>query len=809
MQLRMAGRRRLSVTTYLLAAFGTCVVFMSVVVALMTQQSFEREREYATHDLRAITRETQFANSGLSEEFEGMAEGLAADPRLASLESKQCLAMFGGFRGFLLREHIHVFTAGGREVCSVYGVEATPTPLDTTGWLDQVIDTGETVELDPSIDPATGTPSVLVALPFEDAGGTVIGAMVYAADTGREPIIVPEDAPEGAVIIVLDRDRDLVLSASADAPVSAGDLVGDTALGERLPEGESISDIDGEQRIYEDVEIADNGWHVLAGVRSDVALAPAKEELQRNVIFGAITLGLVFLLGELLRRRLARPIRRVGRAISQSLSGDVDARAPLEGPSELAHVANAFNDLIEERQEREADLWQRVRRDSLTGLPNRIALSEYLDSQLESAAGDPAMQVIVLFLDLDRFKHINDAYGHETGDRVLVELGDRLAAAMPSTFVSRFGGDEYVMVETGPFNSEEIVRLAEQVGYATKAPVILDGSELFLTGSVGVAVARPGDTTEDLIRNADTAMYRSKELGPDSYAIFDERMREWVMNRASTESDLHLALERHELWLNYQPKVELATGRLDGFEALARWNHPTRGSVPPLAFIPIAEDSGLITDIGNWALEAACRQAAAWRVLNNGVPVPVAVNLAARQLADPKLPDCIAAALEKANAQPRDLVLELTESAILGNTEAVSRRLRQLRDTGIRISIDDFGTGYSSLSYLQLLPIDELKIDRAFVSKLDNAKSSTAIIGSVIDLAHAIGLTVVAEGVETVEQLNTLRELGCDLAQGYYIARPVPALEATAWLVGSVEARRRAGIGSADRVRPLTTPAAG
>jgi diguanylate cyclase (GGDEF)-like protein len=782
-------RRRLSVTTYLLAAFGTCTVFLTVVVALGTQQSFERERAYATHDLRAITRETQYANSGLAAEFESMADGIAEDPRLASLDPTQCQEMFGGFKGFLLSEHIHVFAADGSEVCSVYGTAAKPKRVSTAGWLDEVVTTGETVELDPATDPSTGEPAVLVALPFTGPKGAVIGAMVYVAATGREEIVVPPDAPDGAVIMVLDRHRDLVLSASANAPVSVGDRVGETSLGRPLEADRSITDIDGAERIYQDVEIDENGWHVLAGVRTDVALAPARAEMRRNVIGGGITLGLVFLLGGLLHRRLARPIRRVGRAISESLDGDVDARAPLVGPSELAHVANAFNDLIEERLEREADLWRRARHDSLTGLPNRTALSEYLNTQLGSTDSDS--QVIVLFLDLDRFKHINDAYGHETGDEVLVELGERLQATMRGTFISRFGGDEYVLVATGPYNAAATLRLAQQVAATMKTPIEVNGAELHLTGSVGVAVARRGDTAEDLIRNADTAMYRSKEQGTDGYAIFDQPMREWVMHRASTEHDLHQALERDELWLGYQPKVELADGNPAGFEALARWNHPTRGPVRPLDFIPIAEDSGLISTIGVWALESACRQAAAWRVLSGGLAVPVAVNLAARQLADPKLPDLIAEILDNAGARPDDLVLEITESAVLGDTEAVSKRLRRLRDAGVRVSLDDFSTGYSSLSYLQQLPIDELKIDRAFVSRLSDEQSSTAIIGSVIDLAHAIGLSVVAEGVETIEQFDTLRDLGCDLAQGFYVARPAPAPEATAWLCGALEAARR------------------
>ncbi|MGH9275564.1 MAG: HAMP domain-containing protein, partial [Acidimicrobiales bacterium] len=381
-------RRRVSVTTYLLAAFGTCTIFIAVVVGLGTQQSFERERAYARHDLRAITRQTQNENTGLAADIEEFASDIATDPRLTSLDPAQCRAVFGSLMSFLQSQHLHVLAADGTEVCAVYGPSARPAPLSSLGWLDDVLETGNTVELDPEIDASTGMPAVRVAIPFTGASGSALGAILYVGETGSWELPIPPDAPEGAVMLLVDRHRDLVLSTSANAPASVGDRVGDTPLGRSLKPGQVITDLDGEERIYEDVTIAENGWHVLAGVRSDVALAPAQAEMRRNVIAGGITLGIVFLLGGLLHRRLARPIRRVGRAISDSLGGDIEARAPLDGPSELAHVANAFNDLIDERQEREADLWHRARHDSLTGLPNRTALSEHLNAELDAAVAD-------------------------------------------------------------------------------------------------------------------------------------------------------------------------------------------------------------------------------------------------------------------------------------------------------------------------------------------------------------------------------------------------------------------------------------
>ncbi len=795
-------RGRASVTTYLLGAFAVCAASLTLVTVQSSRTSFDRGREQARQDLRSITRDTQASAANSLTEIEPLLRGFAADPKVRSLDPQQCEQAFAGLQGILQGEHVHVFAASGVEVCSAYGKLAKPAALDRTTWFSEVVEQGKTITLPPEVDPASGLPAVLFGVPLMGASGTPIGALVAVTTTTRSAIVVPPDAPKGAVILLLDANHDLVLGASANAPAATGERVGSSVLGRSLQPGRTVTDLDGQKRIYEETVVTSTGWHVLAGVSSDVAFASARADLRRNELAGGVTLGLLVLLGLLLHRRLARPIQRVGQAIGASLDGDRTARAPVGGPAELARVASAFNELIEERHDREADLHSRARRDALTGLPNRTALTERLDEVLAAAVGDPEKNVVVVFLDLDRFKHINDAFGHATGDRVLVALGDRLVDALDGMFVARFGGDEYVMVATGPHTTKTASALAKRVATTMQVPFEIEGSYLHLTGSIGIAVRCPGDTAEDLIRNADTAMYRSKEAGINGYAVFDQPMRDWVMHRASMESDLHQAIESGQLWLGFQPKMSLDQTAPMSFEALARWSHPTRGLVPPAEFIPVAEETGLITIIGTWALEEACRQAAAWRELNGGCHVPVAVNLSARQLAEPRLPDLIAQILERTGAEPRDLVLEVTESGVLVDAPGVSSRLRRLRDAGVRISIDDFGTGYSSLSYLQQLPIDELKIDQTFVARLPFEPSSTAIIGSVINLAHAIGLKVVAEGVETAAQITSLRDLNCDLAQGFYIARPERAPEATARLLDDI-----AGIGVLRGAGTLVDPA--
>lgn len=781
------GRPRVSVSAYLFGAFAVCALSLTAVMAQSTRLSFERGRDQARRDLRSITRDTQTSAASSGAEVRPLLTSFAEDPKVLSLDPVQCEQAFSGLQGLLYAEHVHVLTASGSQVCAAYGKAAKSIEIDRGSWFAEVVQHNRPVTLPPAVDPSSGLPAVLYALPLAGPTGAPVGALVAVMTTTRAAIEVPPDAPEGAVIVLLDAKRDLVLGASANAPVSVGDHVAATMIGRSFRPGVTLTDVDGAKRIYEESTVRSNGWHVLAGVQRDVAFTAARADLRRNEIAGAATLSLLVLLGLLLHRRLARPIRRVGQAIGASLDGDRTARAPLDGPAELVQVASAFNELIEERHEREADLYNRARHDALTGLPNRTALTEHLDNVLAASVDDRTAKVVAIFLDLDRFKHINDAFGHATGDQVLVALGDRLRAALDGMFVTRFGGDEYVMVTTGPYTTRTASVLAERVATTMHVPFTIDGSDLHLTGSVGIAVARPGDSAEDLIRNADTAMYRSKEAGVDGFAVFDQPMRDWVMHRASMESDLHQAIESGQLWLGYQPKVAIGGGAPVGFEALARWTHPIRGAIAPGEFIPVAEETGLITIIGTWALEEACRQAATWRAMNGGLQVPVAVNLSTRQLAEPRLPDLIAQILERTGAEPRDLVLEVTESGVLLDTAAVSSRLRRLRDAGVRISIDDFGTGYSSLSYLQQLPIDELKIDRTFVSRLPFEPSSTAIIGAVIGLAHAIGLDVVAEGVETAAQLETLRLLSCDLAQGFHIAHPERAEDATNRLLRSVD----------------------
>jgi diguanylate cyclase (GGDEF)-like protein/PAS domain S-box-containing protein len=422
--------------------------------------------------------------------------------------------------------------------------------------------------------------------------------------------------------------------------------------------------------------------------------------------------------------------------------------------------------------------------DPLTNLPNRQLFLERLEQALERGAREQR-QVAVLFVDLDNFKLINDSLGHAEGDRLLKEVASRLDARVGATgrgIVARFGGDEFtVLLEEGAARAGN---LAEQLADVLRAPLVLGGRDVFISASIGVAVSTTGETgAEELVQNADVAMYRAKSSGKACYAVFTPSMNADALERLEVDTDLRRALASGELRLNYQPIVTLDDGEIHEVEALLRWEHPRRGLVSPAEFIPVAEETGLIVPIGQWVLEQACEQARLWdHELPQRAPIRISVNLSARQFQHPDLVADIRSALERAGLQPQRLTLEITETAVMQDADAAVATLRALKSLGVHIAIDDFGTGYSSLSYLRRFPVDTLKIDRSFVHGLGQDEQNAAIVRSIVALASALRLSVIGEGIENPAERAELRALGCDLGQGYLFARPMAAQDLSRFL---------------------------
>ena len=593
--------------------------------------------------------------------------------------------------------------------------------------------------------------SIFHRAPLQEVLDTICAgaAELLGDDTIGMRLLDPED-PTQLVMVSSVGVRPAVCGPNWRTPVGQG--AGGLAVSER--------------RLVVLEDYANDGSHLPAFAADGVTAAMAAPVFEAGKIVGSLTVA------------THRPGRRYSPAEQEALQAFAE------------HASLALNDArtVEALRSTLDKAIHQATHDALTGLANRTRILECLEERLmrpEAING-----IGVLFVDLDRFKLVNDSLGHEVGDEVLRTMAARLASSVrPGDLVGRLAGDEFVVVCSGLHGEVDAIGLSDRICRELALPLHVADRQLVVTASVGVARAVPGIGADQLLRDADVAMYQAKQRGRARTEVFGNSMRAELLERVELEHELRLAILRKEFRLHYQPTMNLHTGRPVLVEALVRWEHPTRGLVPPDQFIPVAEDTRLIVPIGGWVLRQACRDVARWRAEHEALrDLQVSVNLSSCQFADDDLVASVAAALEETGLDPDALWLEITESVVMDGVESTIETLRALKALGVHLAIDDFGTGYSSLSYLKRFPIDVLKIDRSFVDGFGTDPEDEAIVTAVVRLAQALGLETVAEGIENTRQLVGLSELGCDAGQGYYFSRPLSRADIVAWLLERLSA---------------------
>jgi diguanylate cyclase (GGDEF)-like protein len=545
------------------------------------------------------------------------------------------------------------------------------------------------------------------------------------------------------------------------------------------------------------VQLASDGEPVVAVLQRSLKEAMAPYHSLQTTLLVLTLIGVaVSIAGSMFTARsVTRPIAALTRFSQRIGRGESSEPIEIRQRDEIGELAAAFNQMREGIVERESRILDLAYQDRLTGLPNRALFNDRLQQAIVGARrlGHP---LSAMMMDLDRFKYVNDTLGHHIGDLLLDEVGKRLRTNLlrASDTVARLGGDEFaILLPTDDLHAAKLI--ATRLLKALETPIVVEGQVVDVGASIGiVSYPEHGDDMNVLLRRADVAMYAAKRTNA-GFAIYDERDDQHSAERLSLMSELRHAVEHNELMLHYQPKVDLATRAVKYVEALVRWDHPTRGFIPPDEFIPFAEQTGYIKSISRWVAEHAIRQCARWHAL--GLDLKVSINVSARDLMQAELPETLDALLRQYAVHPSWLWVEITESAIMDDPNHAIATLDQLHGLGIHLSIDDFGTGYSSLSYLKRMPVDELKIDRSFVMGMADDKDDETIVRSTINLGHNMGLKVVAEGVENEATLRHLKALRCDLAQGYHVSRPLPPAKLESWLAEwrkGVEAQQEAGL---------------
>ncbi len=730
----------------IVAVVAVLIVGAGAWLAVVSLRDAEQEaRRDVAYQARLASDAVADAFTEAESAMAGLANGFPVDA--LATDASRCQLTFSDL-GVFTTGHIDIVLPDGTVPCSSVVERGAPPGATHAGadWLNS-----ERTGLEPGVtsvftDRLTGRPAVAVTAAITADGSRVDG---FAA------LVLPVDA--------LDEGLAGVYGGPAHLTFTVRDSTGQLLAGDPGADGEQVTGRD---------TVPGAGWTVAAQQSRDSALAATRIAFTRITALAVAAFVLLLLLLVAVNRSIGHPLRRLTDAAAQAGRQVTPDPVPVSGPSEVRRLAAEFNAMTAARAGYETQLTHHALHDPLTGLPNRALCLDRISQALQAAEQTPS-RIAVLSVDLDRFKLVNAALGYRTGDDVLIAAATRLAGVLdPRDTLARAGGDGFVICHDDDADPRSADGLAARVMAALAEPFTVAGTELTLTASVGIARGRRGVTPEDLVRDADTAMYAAKEAGGGRYRIIDDELRARSGERLSLEADLRGALAAGQLHVQYQPVVNLLTGDITGAETLLRWTHPTRGPVSPMTFIPVAEAAGLMGAIGQFVLEQACAQTAAWNAA--GHRLRVAVNVSGLQLHDPGFVASVAHAVHTTGVAASQLCLELTESTLMDDAVRVSDVLTELKDVGVDLSVDDFGTGYSSLAYLKRFPVDELKIDRSFVSNLGTEGQDQTLVAAMVAMGHALGLHVVAEGVETHAQMATLLTLGCRTAQGYLFSRPQP-----------------------------------
>jgi diguanylate cyclase (GGDEF)-like protein len=767
-QRRAPGRTRLTpwtARTYLVCTIVVALIVLAGATAYAFMWSTEHARATAQDSMTfRAERAAYHIDSGVKLARDTV-RNVAEQPGLDAVftNSDGCRLTASGSAAFA-SVRLDIVAPDGDVVCSSQP-EVTKTPAVHAGsdWLGEAMREGTQVRWAGHDAAADGGTAVVVSSAVL-RGDRVVGSVVaflhlttVASDVARDL-----QGVRGTSFALVDRADGRVLSSS----LAKADLSRPFPVSDRTDERPGL---DGVPRIYGSADVPDSTIRVYAGVGRAGVLSQARGSLERQLVIGLLA-ALALVTGTvLLDRRVVRPLRSLTRAMTQAGQGADSVRVDQHGTAEVMALAREFNAMMDVRAGHEAQLVHQAGHDALTGLPNRMLLHDLIDAALQGSQ----QQVGLLILGIDRFKLINDGLGYEAADAILKEVAERLTTSLRvGDTLGRFGGDEFVLLlpSTTPSAAEE---RAAQLHDSLTEPFSGPGTEVVLRASIGISVVWAGSSNPDLLlRQAVAAMRHAKSAG-QSTCVYDETLQVRATYQLDVERDLRRALEADELLVYYQPLVAISDGTLLGAEALLRWQHPERGLVPPLEFIPVAEQSGQIIELGSFVLERACQDAASWAAA--GQPLRVSVNVAVAQLQGRDFAREVADVLKRTGLPSDLLCLEITESSLMRSDQRRSEGLAALRDLGVHLAIDDFGTGYSSLAYLHSLPVDELKIDRSFVNRLTTDSRDRHLVQAIIGMASALGLTVVAEGVETEDQLVYLDERGCDVAQGFLFSKPQPA----------------------------------